>query len=161
MIRLTFKYLLMLVVLGMLTGVTNNTVKAQELPKYNCDSDRGYPESEKPLGYDAVYVACAFEGPIDEPTLRSWAERIYNVDLGRKHQNLVIGWKMYVGSDGDKYFSDFGMIKIKDGAFEPIETPKVRTREEARQWLQRDLDEKLLRYLKEYEARSNKNPYQH
>lgn len=154
MIRSSFKLLLMLVVLGMLTGAASNSAKAQDLPQYTCRPVMDYPKSGKRIDPNTFYTDCTLVGPIDEKAFRSWAKRVYKVDFARKPQNLVIGWQLLLDDDrGQSYCSDSGVIVIKGGKFELVETPEIRTKEAE---AQRMLDEKLLRYLEEQEVRYNK-----
>lgn len=74
---------------------------------------------------DIFLVLCTIRKPVDETTLRDWAQQVYVDQLESKYQNISIGWMLYLESENDTYLSDIGSVRYKNGKIKELYLPEI------------------------------------
>ncbi len=110
---------------GISAGYEVKPAMAQSLPQYECQKEVS-TEHAKP--YDLYFASCTIKEPVDEKTLGSLGEQVYNEMYASEYENIIIRWFLYLKSENDMYLSDIGSTRIKRGTLDKIHIPRVRPR---------------------------------
>jgi len=149
MIYYVKKFLLSLMIVGVLICCQINHAMAQHQPQYECGKVDGFTANPADNSSTFNWLYCFINDPVDEKDLRLLAEKVYKEISGSKYETLIISWLLFLGPTDDIYLSDIGATSFKNGQLDTIYVPKVNDRDHAKDPLKDPLVDFFRRVIRD------------
>lgn len=118
-----FKFILMLLVVGILVVDVENQAVAQNTDEYHCQPENQIIHAES---LDTHILVCSIRAPVDEKKLRFLAEQAYRGINNRNYKSFAIWWLLLSGNKDEISSLPIGITFFEDGILTLVEIPLVK-----------------------------------